>query len=257
MIGWPHQLSPTRLVFRRMATSRSGGVSISGSQQVTASNAGFWAATWEGPVHREEGTLAYRALYAALEGMAGEVLVPCVTRWRPRDQDGRMVPSSHVGSAIPSLHNLSGFDVEETPVMWVHATAARGASRLAVLHPGVPGVRPGHYFGIGDRLYLVSRTWQVDEEVPVATGGAMLFGADRMTFGGDTLVFGERAAIRVGQNISMIDFWPRLREAVAAATPLILGRPVCRMRLASDDTGALDQEHGIVGRPIVELVESI
>ena len=69
--------------------------------------------------------------------------------------------------------------------------AARRGTRLIVRHPRVVGLRPGHYFGIGDRLYLVARTWQLESVRTSAAGGEMRYGTEQMQYGTDDLIYGS------------------------------------------------------------------
>ena len=241
-IELPFQAVPHEIAWRKSGASRTGGPAITGGQQVVRSDAGFWLADMEIMVRGEHRTLAWRAFMASLDGMAGEVLVPLTTAWRPVDGNGRrlgVAGAATMGGGV--LADNVGFGQTETPVMWAAADTAAGGTRLRVNHPGVTGLRPGHYFGIGERLYLVSRAWQESVEHADITGGGYTFGTDPYTFDGDPYTFGEAVTVRVGTNVQVLDFWPRLRDPVAAGAPLILGRPVCRMRLASDDTGALSE----------------
>lgn len=85
----------------------------------------------------------------------------------------------------------------------------------------------------------------------------MRYGTEQMQYGTDDLIYGSQTYDRIGENVQAVEFWPHLREPVPSNTPLILGRPVCRMRFASDDTGALDQGAGTYGTVTLDLAEVI
>ena len=263
--SFPYLLVPERVTFAKAMSSRSGGRSITGSQQVVSSGGGgFWRASLTMPVFGETRSLAYRALYAALDGMAGEILVPCMTKWRPRDLNGA---ERHWSSAGGELLGGSGFSFAdntglgqtEDVMMRTAAAAAVRSTQLLVAHPHVSMLRPGHYFGIGNRLYLVAKAWMIVSEKMIADdGGSLYYGDDGLLYGADGLVYGAPGlSTVVGENTSYVQFWPPLREAVPASTPLVLGRPVCRMRLASDDVDQLDLELGVIARPTMEFEEII
>lgn len=234
---WPPNLPFSSQAWMKAGPSRTGGRSISGSEQVVRSDAGYWAmrarviVPFSG-VRGEERTLAYRGLYAAVDGMAGEILVPCVARWRPYDVHGRMLSAAAAATFADGggLMDHSGFGQTEVVYMRAGADAALGATRITVLHTDVPPLRPGHYFGLGDRLYLVARAW-----ANPSVHGVIAFGGAPITFGGEPLNFGS---VTYSETI---EFWPKLRAPLAAGEPLILGRPVCRMRMAADETGVFDQ----------------
>lgn len=259
MLEFPWSLSPAGAVFTKMSSSRSGGRSLNGSEQVVGSGSGFWRATITAHVYDEMRTLQWRAFYSAVDGMASEFLAPCVSRYRPYDENGRMLSSER---AAPMNYDADGHEGwgwanTEPTYMWTLGDAARRGTRLIIRHPRVSGLRPGHYFGIGERLYLVARTWQLESVRTNAAGGEMRYGADQMQYGDDDLIYGDQSYTRTGENVQVVEFWPHLRTPVPSDTPLILGRPVCRMRFASDDTGALDQGAGVYGTVTLDLAEVI
>lgn len=257
-IPFPYALAPSGAVFMKATASRSGGRSLTGSEQViSTAGGGFWKASLSVPVHGEIGVLSYRALYASVDGSAGEILVPCFNRWRPRDMNGSEM---HWASAAGTgFADNTGWGQTETVLMRTSAPAALRATSLAISHPHVPMLRPGHYFGIGERLHLVARSWMTAVEVPATTpGGELTYGADGLFYGPDGISYGEPGTtVITGENASVVHFWPPLREAVAADTPLILGRPVCRMRWTNQESAGLDLEMGVIGRPSLEFDEVI
>lgn len=254
--GWPFLLMPSQVTWQHSGASYTGGRNLNGGQQVVRSDAGFWRASWSGPVYGEDRTLAYRAMMAQLEGMAGEIEVPCITSWRPYDKNGRMLSAAAAASVSGrSLFNHAGWALTEPVFMTVRDGALAGVMRLTIRHPEVQGLRPGHYFGIGNRLYIVSRCWQLSYEYAEQVVSELTYGGVALTYGGDQPVAGSGGVVVNGENVEVIEFWPRLREPVTAETPLILGRPVCLMRLSSDDTGALEQSVEGISRPTLEFEE--
>lgn len=257
----PWRLRFSGAVFHPANTSRTGGRSITGSMQVVQSNAGYWRATISVPVHDEELTLAYRAFVTQVQGMAGEVLVPCATKWRPYDRDAIMLPLDEaVAFRTAGIWDHSGFGQTDVTTVWVDDVVSAGAVEMSLRHPGAEGLRPGHYFGIGERLYMVTSSARTEVEVALPPSAELTFGAESLTFGGEPITYGSLELPRpvtIGVNRSVITFWPRLRETARRNMPLILGRPVCRMRLASDDSGVLDQGLGILGEAQLEFEEII
>lgn len=59
-----------------------------------------------------------------------------------------------------------------------------------------------------------------------------------MMLGDDVMTLGESRTTRVGDDVQVIEFWPHLRAPASEHEPLILGTPVCKVRL-SGDIGAL------------------
>lgn len=217
---FPGALRPSRpATFHPENPSRSGGISLTGSEQVTISPAGRWRATLELPVYSELTALAYRAFIAQLEGKAGTVLVPKWEVFGPRDMNGRRF--SFRDTASDGLNfDLTGFGQSDQTHAVLAAGAALGATRISVALLDGEGPRPGQYFGLGQRLHLCQAVWQVSEGDPTT-----------------------------------IQFWPRLRQAVPSGERVILDRPVCLMRLAEDMSGELDLDTQNQGRPTMEFVE--
>lgn len=224
-ISWPALLIPRQASFQIDVPSRSGGLSMTGSEQVTVSNAGRWKARLDIPLARENRVLAMRALLAQLEGRAGTVLVPKWERYGPRDANGKrlaqLATAAYENCGLNA--DLSAFGQDEFEHATLATSASAGATQISVtLAAGIDGPRPGQYFGIGQRLHLCQAVWQEDE--------------------GDAL---------------RVQFTPRLREAGTAGDRVILDRPVCLMRLASDDSGNVMLDAGRFGTATFDFVEAI
>lgn len=226
---WPVQLWPSRCDFHLENQSSSGGVSILGNEQVIVAPSARWRAKLSIPIMHEATTLAYRAFVAALGGRAGTALAPTWSVYRTRDANGRRFGGNRDAAWGGDLEqdgvafDLSGFGQDDTPVYAsLAAPAALNATQIAVDYaPGIDGLRPGQYFSIGHRLYMVTQTWQVDDDAP-----------------------------------TQIRFSPWLREDVDQGAPVIIDRPVCLMRFAQDVTGELELDLGRWGQGQLEFVEA-
>lgn len=207
---WSAALLPRQSHFTPSLQSRSGGLSLNGSEQVVFSDAGRWQAKVIVSLRGEASNLALRAFLAQMGGRAGTVLVPKWDRFRPADINGRPLSQVHAAGyddGRPQDGNgfnfdLSGFGQPSIAAATVVANAPLGATRIAIISDGSEGPRPGHYFGLGQRLYLISNVWKLDEEAPI-----------------------------------QVEFWPRLRAPAASGELVLLDRPVCLMRFSSDDVG--------------------
>lgn len=259
---WPADL-PVFLNFRKTGQSASAGRALDGSEMAVSSAGGYWTAAGTVKVHREA-VLSWRALYAALDGRSGRVLVPMISRYRPTDMNGHQVSAATAnplgyGRGRQMLGDLGGIGYRETPIMWTSGPASLRSTQIVVSHPNVAPIRPGQYFGIGQRVHLVARRWPIERErlIP-GRGNRLRYDGSGLVYDGDSLVYGEGTpASRTGTNTSVVEFWPPLRGDVAGGTPLILGRPVCLMQFASDDTGALDMGEGRYGEVSVEFSEAL
>lgn len=241
---WPFKLPFAATNFALVNTRRSGGVSVGGSEQITMSPGARWQATatlqvtTRGPRGADR-TLAFRALYAALS-MGADIEVPVIMPHRPVDAFGRMAPVT-IQSGIDglSLYDHSGLAADVDQTFFMDAPGALRDTRLRLRHPGVEPLRPGHFIGIKDRLHIVARAWVLNWE-RVGAPSNMAFWGDEpfLWLDGDTTVWGESESGGVaGQNILRVDIWPPLREQVGIGEPLILGRPVCKMRMSGSGPG--------------------
>lgn len=221
---WPIQLRVRSSSFHPDVPSRSGGLSITGYEQVTVSNAGRWRATVTVPLHREPMVLAYRAMIAQLQGRVGTILVPHFQAYKPRDVNGRRLSSCRAASYDQGLYNwdLSGWGQDDFTHATVTSAAGAGATQISLTLTNGRGPQPGHYFGIGERLYLANAVWQETPESP-----------------------------------TQVRFWPRLREAAPAGSRVILDRPVCRMRLADDASGEVTFDLARFGDATLSFVEAL
>jgi hypothetical protein len=202
-VTWPALLIPTNVEFSPENSTRSGGVSAMGNEQITINPAARWRATMDISIRGEEKVLSWRRLRA--HGRATTFLVPVFDRYRQRNQNGRkfalLGTASTGGDALN--FDLSGWGQDDTVVYATLAEpAAINATQIAVNYaPGIDGLRPGHRFSIGNRMHEVTDTWQVDD------------------------------------GPTQIRFAPWLREAASAGAEINIERPVCLMRLANDNSG--------------------
>jgi len=221
---WPAAIFPRQAMFHPDTPSRSGGLSITGFEQVTVSNAGRWKARVDVPITNENAILAWRAMLAQLEGRTGTILVPKWELQGPRDINGRRLEQIGSASYAEDLYNwdLSGWGQDEFTHARLASAAALGATQISLTLVNGRGPQPGQYFGIGNRLYLAHAVWQ---ETPTSP--------------------------------TQVRFWPRLRAAASSSTRVILDRPVCLMRLADDTSGELSLEFGRWGNASLDFIEAV
>jgi hypothetical protein len=216
-ISWPAPLIPSEAMFHPDTPSRSGGLSISGSEQITVAP-GRWRAKLNVPLYTEKKVLAFRAFLAQMQGRAGTVLVPKWEHFAPHDVNGRRFAHRDANDD-PMNFDLTGFGQSDIAYALTVASASTGGTRLAVEVLSGEGPQPGQYFGLGARLYLCSNVWQD------------------------------------ANDRTILEFFPRLRAAVPVGARVILDRPVCLMRLASDNMGELMMDATKVGQTSLEFVE--
>lgn len=215
--------------FTLMGQSAAAGFGLSGAESIASSNSAHWRAsvTFHIP-HREEAHLAWEAFLAQMQGAIGTVDVPAKLKWRPRDARGRPI------SAQPAiLSGLSGdldtlglldhgqFAAPEAVHVRLQSDASLRDGVIHVEYPDALGLRPGQLFSIGGNLHQVRH------------------------------VIGE------GAGVEQVHIRPLLRRDWAAGSALEIARPVCRMRLAADEQGAVDLNFARMQNIDVQFIEAV
>lgn len=224
-LNWPAAVFPRSAMFHPENQSRSGGLSMTGSEQVTISNAGRWRARATSPILTEQSVLAWRSFVSLMEGRAGTVLVPKWDNYGVRDMNGREFSDVSIASYGDDTLNfdLSGFGQSDDIIhAQLAVPAALNATRLSVIVNDGAGPRPGQYISLGQRLYMVQLAWELVEGGPL-----------------------------------QVQIWPRLRSAAVIGERVVIDRPQCLMRFANDQTGELELDYGRWGQGGLELVEAI
>lgn len=220
----PGALRFRQLSFHPDVPSRSGGMSATGFEQVTVSGAGRWRATGSIWLTRETDILAYQSLITQLEGRAGTAVVPAPIGYRPKDVNQRWLSACATSSFSDgsSFFDESEFAQSDITHATLAAGASLGATQISLTLVDGLGPQPGHYFGIGQRLYRAGTVWRETEASP-----------------------------------TQVRFWPPLREAATTGDRVILDRPVCLMRLVDDASGEPSLDMGKFGEPTLSFVEAL
>lgn len=212
LIVWDTSILPPQGVgFEQDIASRSGGPSVLGNEQVVVSAAGRWRATYTVKISSIRHRLAYRSWKAASNGRAGTWLIPTCSGFQVM-ADAAGLSDAFALSDIFVPGNIfadtdGAFPIDPAAAL-VTAGGIRGARSLAISMSDQTPPSPGLYFSTGSggtkSLYLIS------------------------------------SVTRTGGNAYTLVFWPGLRQAVAIGDPVDFATPACRMRLVSDNTGAMN-----------------
>lgn len=208
--------------------SRTGGRTFTNQEQAVAGPTGYVTASVTIPCNTRAKVLAMRALLAGLDGRAGTLLIgPFEVSRAPWAIDpltgGKITYCRGANDAASDPAWALNADTSATLDFRLLQPAGLNATRVAVTRARGGIVLPGQFFSIANRLHLVTSL-----DVP-DLGGASVF---------------------------PMDFRPWLREAHPAGTPIEFGRPICLMRLASDDTGAMELQLSRFGIVTLDLVEA-
>lgn len=225
---WPPALRFSEVMLEPRGASRSGGPSLSGQEQVVVSPAARWVGTMTvpiadrryGPQNQQDAVLAWRWMKAG--GRAAVILVPASDGRGPAHRAG-IVPS---GGSIPfsdgaRFSDGSGFSQGYSGATLADAVAMNATQIRISLGTGLR-LLPGMRFSMpGGRLHEISDLVDWD--------GANLW------------------TVRIGPWT--VADWP-------AGTDLEFDKPVCRMRLASDESGSLNLSLNRFATPTIEFVEA-
>lgn len=196
---------------------------ITGAETIVPVPRARWMASGEAVIRGEAGFLQWQAFIAQMEGMVGTTLVPCQTIFGARDRNGRRLSFGQTGG-VQSAQTFEHFGMDGGAVQRLINVfdAPLRSTEISVTRHDSTGIRPGHFFSLGERLHQVQASWDA--------------ASDRQR----------------------IKFHPPLREAVAAEAPVEVVRPVCKMRFASETEGVLPQSFGApLARITVNFVEVI
>lgn len=197
--------------------------SINGTETIIPTLRGRWRTSGEVVIRSEEGVQAWQAFLAQMEGRLGTTLVPYVGHYGAKDRDGQHIPVDRV-AALDTSSTWEGFGFETAPVATVTlaADAPLRARRIVLRYADTLGLRPGGMFSIGDHLHQVQSVWQT------------------------------------GVRRAEMTIRPPLRAPASAGTRVEIERPVCRMRLITEETGQFSQTFGAFMAKIpVEFVEAV
>lgn len=224
LIVWDTSILPPQSVgFEQDITSRSGGQSVLGNEQVVASSAGRWRATYTVRINSIKHRLTYRGWKAAANGRAGTWLIPTCSGFQLLAGAGGEFSLSDIFAPANVFNDVdSSFPIAANAAL-ATAVGAKGARSLAISMSDQTPPVAGLYFstGSGDTksLYLIS------------------------------------SVMRTGTNAYTLAFWPGLRQAVAIGDAIDFATPACRMRLAADNTGAMSLDLLRFATVTLEFVE--
>lgn len=181
--------------------SSSGGLTISGTEQVVQSSSDFWEASATVKVRTHAQRLALRAYQAQNWGRAGEWLIPVCDPAYPVTTN--LQEASFGVDYGPDFSSLRTPNVETfVTVANVKVAAAKGDRNITFTMNAAP--LPGMYFSLGSRLYLIGSVSSVATRTYAAS------------------------------------FVPKLRAAASIGATMEFAKPKCLMRLAQDNIGQMN-----------------
>jgi hypothetical protein len=225
-IQWPRELLPPQQpMFHIAPMNISGPVSASGAADVISGDAGFWRASYGSVVvTTRERVLTWRAISAKLQGRLTPILVPYCGMYQPFPVDSlgkRIFPTGGIPhSDDATFSDGSGYLSGVIGAKLVGSLAVRAVGGNITVN-AADVVQPGQVFSFGERMYEI------------------------------------KSVDYTSDTTATITWQPPLREAVADGEELNFDRPVCRMRLASDNEMQLTLDMNKRGFPTVNFVEDL
>ncbi|KMO15767.1 hypothetical protein [Methylobacterium indicum] len=204
-------------------TSRGGGASTTGQEQVVASPTGRWTASVTFNVFsggEDAAVLAYRSLIR--RGRSAVFAVPQYDDRGPGSYAGLSLPRQGVPHSDDSpFADGFGYSQRLASASFAGPVALNATQMQIVIGTGLI-LTEGMRFSTPDH-----RLYEIDE----------VLGWD-------------------GGNHWAVSIAPWTRAAYATGTELNFDTPLCRMRLATDDTGMLSVSTRSLSNPTIEFVEA-
>lgn len=199
---WDIKILPLQSVmFARRNLSRSGGLSVSGIEQVVQSSSDFWEAAITFRIRTVEQKRLFRSYQAQNWGRSGEWLIPVCD---PAYPITKLIQEASFGPDFgPDFSTLNTPNTEIfITVAKVSVAAARGDRNITFTMNAPP--LPGMYFSLGNRLYLIGSVTNIAPKTYTAS------------------------------------FSPKLRAAASINATMEFADPRCVMRLAQDNIGQMN-----------------
>lgn len=225
--SFPSRLRCSSEGWRLQNAARSGGQTLSGTQQFVGSPSSQWRAKMTFHLLDDDDYLEARGFIAGLSGQTVPFLIgPYDYRgqpWNVFPVTGQPItPDVAARNAAANPAFASNPDTSGTINFSLAADAAMNATTINVTKTRGGALKRGQYLSIGDRLHVIVEP----PADPGKSGTAQL-------------------AIR-----------PWLRAGYSAGTPVNFESPKCLMRLADGDTGAFDMITSPLSDVTLDLIEA-
>lgn len=230
---WPSILVPSAESWNpNKGASRSGGRSLTNQEQIVEGPSGYATASLTIPCNKPSKVLEMRralALGRAQTWLIGPFEVSRAPWFVDPLTGGRITTCRGDKDAALDPAWDANADTSADLDFRVRDAATMNATSLTVLRTRGGLLSPGMFFSVEGRLHVITDLTTTD---PTGDGGLAAPGA-------------------IG-----IQFRPWLRADTPANTPMEFGWPRGTMRLASDDTGAMELQLSRYGTVTLDLVEA-
>lgn len=222
-VYWPRALCPLDFTIHPQATVKTGGRTMTGVEQIVASGAMFWRASFSFRVRSRDNILLWRAIQAKLRGRENVLRMGPFDfgRGPARIEGGSGLPTTVTHSDFATFDDLSEYEQSFTDARVSVVAAARDTTLTATVTGYTSAIQPGQFVSIDDRLYLL-------ESVSTPSAGVRTLG-----------------------------IYPGLRSAAGVGTKIDFDRPLGRWRIASEDSGEMSLDMLKLSVVSINLVEAL
>ncbi len=219
-LPWPSVLMPSSEDWSLRGGTRSGGQTFQGQEQIVASPTARWKATLNIPCWEPEHIFAIRRVIALGRSQLWYL--------GPYEYDRAPWPYEPL---IGGLMTYRTSGLAQSPLAFSLSQLAELNDTAIIIQRDRGGfLAPGMLFSINGRMHLIADLTTGDPADPSS---------------------GLAAAGKIGVTIR-----PWLRGGYVAGTGLEFGTPICVMRLATDDTGAMELQLSRYGTVTLDFVEA-
>ena len=170
--------------------------SIVGTESVVPTFATKWDFSGRISVLEENERLEWLAFVSDMQGGLGVTDLPVYAEYRPLDALGRELPRK----GLPDIDVFEhwSFETSTQEFVTLAADVVAGQTEVSLTLADCQGMRPGHYFSIGSRLHIVTKSWSDGSQIRCS---------------------------------------PPLRDAHSAGDTVEVANPVCRVRMIGEGNG--------------------
>lgn len=220
-VNWPFLVQQNTPRFKVVGQSLEPQTGLSGAMTVVSAMGARWEAKIDVQVRGQEAALQFEAFLAGMEGYLGTTYVPVKHIRNPRDMDGRRVAQCGVAEMLDGeFMEHWGMVNSALEMAELGANAALRATEIEVVYTNTTGIRPGHFFQIGQSLCQAQLVW-------------------------------------VDAGVHKVRFQPPLRAAALMGDQVILDTPALNMRLTNPDSIDFDQMSRVTQYFSLAFVEAV
>lgn len=210
-IEWPRTLRRTASTFHPLTLTRSGGRSMTGAEQIVASDAGYWTASIAVMIRNTAELHLWRAIQAQILGRTSTIYIGPENQIRQPAAAGAgyVIPSGATTHSDGSRFSDTSSYASGISVGTLSGAVAKGGMSGTIVMPAGQVLLVGQFFEVAKRLYVV------------------------------------RSSDLAAADTYAVTFWPPARTAWASGDPILMDNPRGTFRLSADTDATMDEGLGM------------